>query len=826
VSGLWRDLRFSIRLYARTPAVTIAAFVTLALGVGANTAIFSFADALLLRPLPIREPDRVLALFHVARGNPARFSSFAHPDYEALRDGAAASLVLAARSSVEVDVGDGDALERLPGEIVSYNYFDVLGVLPALGRSFTAAEDRTPGTHAVAIVSHALWMRRFGGAPDVVGRTLPVNGRPFVIVGVAPTSLREFDVYQTADVWVPLMMYGTVLPWMNAAGRSLFDNRTTHWLDIVGRLREGATIGAAQGACTSIGDRLTREIAGVNPAWEWDVRAVPLDQARLGPPVARPLVRFTWLLAAVVGLVLLIACANVANLLLVRSLARRREIGIRFAVGANRRLVVRQLLTESLLLSVAAGAAGLLAAGWALHLIGALDLGSFLPGLALRIDCCVVAFALALTVGTGVAFGLLPALQGSNVDVAGALKVAAAAVGVPPRAGSLRQALVAGQVAICAVLLTGTGLALRTLMNLYAVPLGFDIDHVAVASLDLSPGRFAPADGADVQRRIVERVAARPGVDGVSLAFITPFSGFRMANDVFWERGTAGARGRTNVDMNVVGSDYFRTMSIPVVRGRAFTPEDRAGAPGVAVANEALAAQLWPGQDPIGRRLWLWNPRGQDRPLEIVGVAADGRYSRAWRSAPRPFLFLPSGQQYYPNLSLLVRARTPAALTAADIRREARTIAPAALVVRVEPLTAALAHAIALERLSAKLLTLFGLVALALAAIGVYGVVSISAAARTREMGIRVALGATPGAIARQIVWTGLAPVVIGAALGLAAALGLSRLVAGLLFGVTPTDPPTMAGVALVLVAAASAASALPARRATRVDPVAALRAE
>jgi len=827
VSMLWQDLRFAIRLHARTPVVTLAALVTLALGVGANAAIFSFADALLFRPLPVRDPARVMSIFHVDLDDPGGFSGFARPDFLAFRDGTTVFSGLAARTSTDMDVGEGDSLERLTGEAVSYDYFEVLGLRPVVGRWFTADEDRVPGASPVAVISHALWRRRFGADPGAVGGSIVIDGRPFTVIGVAPSAFRGLDVYETPDVWVPQMMYETVLPWLNALGQSLFDNPTTHWMDLVGRLADGVSPSAAEAALATIADRQTREIVKAEPGWRWGVRVVPVNDARLGPPTAQPVVRLTALLATVVALVLLIACANVANLMLARSLARRREIGIRLAVGAGRARLVRQLLTESLLLSVAGGTAGVLLAGWATHLLGAFELPAMLPGLAMRIDGRVLAFTLGLTLMTGVAFGLLPAWQASRVDVIPALKGAGGARSDAPRRTTLRQALVVGQVALCAVLLVGTGLALRTIGNLYALPLGFDAGRVTIASLDLGPAGLTRDAAARAQRDLVERLSARSGIEGASLALTTPFGGLRMANDIFWEPDVPGGeRQRTNLDMNVVGPGYFEAMGIGLVRGRPFTWQDRAGASGVAIVNESLAARLWPREDAVGRRVWFWNPNGENLPLDIVGVVRDGRYVRGWRGAPQPFLFLPSTQMYYPTMSLIVRAGPSGVPTLADLREDVRALAPGALVVKLQPATAAMADAVALERMSAKLLSLFGLLALILAAVGIYGVVSFAVAERTREMGVRMALGAARAEILRLMLARSLRPVLLGIGVGAFTALVLGRLITSLLFGVTPTDPVTFMAVAAALVAAGLLASYVPARRATRVDPVAALRAE
>jgi predicted permease len=824
LSGLWQDARYAIRWHRRAPGASLIALAALALGIGANTAIFSFADALLLRPLPVGDPDRLVALLHVATPGGTNYSSFSIPDYLDLRDGPDALSGLAAHADLQLDLG-GLPPQRVESEIVSGNYFEVLGVAPAVGRLFTRDDDREGASAPVVVLSHRLWQRRFGGTPDVVGRSLDVNGRPFTIIGVTPAELIGLDLGASPELWVTLAMHPIALPAFRMDGVELYANRGTHWVDLVGRLSPGVAIDQAGAALRALAARQAADNPETNAAWS--IAVMPAHEARLGPPGSRPLLQLTALLTAVVGLVLIIACANVANLLLARALSRRREVGLRLAIGAGRGRLVRQFLTEAVVLSVAGGLAGILLAALCLRSMALIDVTRSLPDLGVRIDLRVLGFALTLATLTGLAFGLVPALQTTSVDLQDSLRPYGSGHASVSRRWSPRQAFVVVQVALSLLLLVGAGLTLGTIRRLYAIPLGFDPNHLWVASVEMSQAGFSAERGQQVLEDVVERVGSLPGVEAVDIARITPFDGNRMANDVFWTRGNeSGQRRRTNIDMNVVGRNYFKTMRIPLERGRAFDAADRTGAPDVVIVNRVLADKLWPGEDAIGKVLWSWNSRGSDRPMTVVGVAADGRYYRSWRTSGRPFAFVPFDQWFMGTMFLHVRTADGAVLGEADLRRQVAAAGPGLPPVSPLQVADSMGASIALERTAANLFAAFGALALAIAGIGIYGVVSFTVGERTRELGLRMALGAPRARVLRGVILASLRPVLVGVAIGWLAGFAVTPLMAGVIFGVRPTDPTTFAAVAVLLVTIGLVASVGPAHRATRVDPLTSLRSE
>jgi predicted permease len=814
---LLQDLRFGLRMLRKNPGFSLVAILTLALGIGANTAIFSVVDKVMVRRLPVSEPERLVRV--VGRGE--HDMSFSQPLYADYLNHSEALLGLVAYSETPLNLSDGTRAERAAGLIVSGNYFAVLGVTPALGRTFLPEEDRTWGTHPVAVVSYGLWQRRFGADPKLVGRTISLNGYRFTVVGVAPPEFTGVVRGAAPDVYVPLMMSREAAPqWADGVAA-----REMSWLSLIGRLKPGVRREQAEAALSA----LAAQYAKIYP--KNTDSAVALEDGRKGETegvseLSTPLV----LLMAAVGLVLLIACANVANLLLARAAGRRKEIAVRLAVGASRGRLVRQLLTESLLLSVIGGALGLLLAIWLANWLTAFsppDSSFAESGLLTQLDWRVLGFAAVLSLLTGVFFGLAPALQSSKPDLIPTLKDEMAGAGAGRRWLTLRNLLVAAQVALSCLVLVGAGLCVRSLRNLVAIDAGFEPAKVVVLATDLALSGYTEERGRQFYTELLERTKALPGVESASLARIVPLGNRGMRIGLEVEGYTPAPNESIEFDFNLVGPDYFRTMKMPLVRGREFTPQDEAKAKQVVIINEAVARTYWPGQDPIGKRLFLGSvsaSQSADTP-EVIGVVKDSKY-RSLTEQVNPTMFLPVWQHYRPDLALHVRTAGNAGATVEAVRTLAQSLDASLPIYNVRTLEEQKQRSLYAPRLAATLLGGFGLLALALAALGLYGVMSYAVAQRMREIGVRLALGAQSRDVFKLIARQGLTLAGVGLMLGIGSALALTRLMQTALYGVSPTDPLTFTGIALLLTFVASLACWIPARRATTVDPLTALRHE
>ena len=812
------DLRQAVRLLVKHPGFTAVAVMSLALGIGANTAIFSLVNALLLRPMPVARPSEIVSVFTSDFSGPA-YGASSHPDYLDFRRVDALS-GLAAWAPTPVALAQGGESQRLFAEAVSANYFDVLGIRPVMGRGFVPEEDAGP--HAVAVIAHGLWRRAFGGDPGVIGRSVTLNGTPFQVVGVAPPEYVGAMRGLAMDLWIPLSMQDVA-----RTGRTGLTNRGNRGIFLIGRLAPRADIAGAQARF----DSLAAELHRAYPQNWTDVqqrsrRITVVSEAggRVFPEVRGPVLGFMALLMTVVGLVLLIACANLANLLLARASTRRREIGIRVALGAGRGALIRQLLTESVLLSLLGGAAGAVGAAWTADI-----LSTFRPPLPvpvvldLALDLRVLAFAVLVSIATGVFFGLAPALAATRTDVVSALKDDGAGTGTGPQRSRLRSALVVGQVSVALLLLVGSGLFVRSLRNAHRIDPGFEPGGLAMASVDLVLGGYKEDAGRTFYTRAVAEVRALPGVTAATFVKDAPL-GLGGGRRRFWIEGYTP---RANEDMEIaltsVGPGYFETMRIPLRRGRTFTAADGPGHPLAAIVNESFERRYLGGQEAVGRRLRL---RGPDAPVtEIVGVVRDGKYRTLGEDA-RPFVYLPLLQDYDAEATLVARTDGSPAAVAALLQRRLVEIDPRVPVFDVKTMDEHLRFTLLPARLAASVLGLFGLVALLLAGLGLYGVMSYLVSQRSREMGIRIALGARPEDVVRLVVGQGMRLTLLGMMVGILGALGLTRLVAGLLYGISPTDPWTFAAVACVLAAVALVACLLPARRAAAVDPTVALRFE
>ncbi len=798
-------------MLTKNPGFALVAIVSLALGIGANTAIFSLMDKLLLRALPVAHPEQLVTVA-TASGD----TSFSYPLYTDYRNRNDVFAGLAAYFETPFSLSDNGTTERVYGNLVSGNYFDVLGVTPAVGRFFAIEEDQTPGTHPVAVLSYSLWQRRFNADPNVINHTVLLNAAPFTIIGVAPAEFTGVVRGSSPAVYVPMMMQIEAMPTWTGA----LSERSMTWLEIIGRLKPDLTRQQAQASLALLAEQI-KQTEPLNVDSDLILNDASRGQQYNLNDVASPL---AWLMV-MVGLVLLIACANVANLLIARATARRKEIAIRVAIGAGRARLVRQLLTESLLLAVAGGALGLLVARWLIDL-----LVSFLPSNYLvvetSLDNRVLAFTLALSVLTGIIFGLAPALQSSKPDVVGALKGEAATIGGRTRRLSLRNLLVVAQVALSLLVLVSAGLCVRSLQKLLSIDAGFEPARVLVMSLDVALNGHEEAQGRQFYSQLTERVSALPGVESASLAALVPLSGSSMSRSVKIE-GHEPPDGKPpiNFGYNVIDLNYFRTMGISLLRGRDFTPQDRAGAPKVIIINETIARTYWPDQDPLGKHIIFGKFNQPDEQIEIVGVVKDSKY-RNLTEAPRPMMFLPFLQSYRANVALHVRsAGDPKALTMA-VRREVQALDDNLPVYNIRTLEDQRAGSLYVARFAATLSGFFGGLALLLASVGIYGVMAYSVSRRTREIGIRMALGAGRRDVLRLVLGEGLLLIGVGLIVGILATLAVTRLMAGLLYGVSATDPLTLIAIPIILAGVALGACFVPARRATRVDPMVALRYE
>ena len=832
MEALWHDLRYGFRVLRASPGFAAVAVLSLALGIGANTSIFSVVNAALLRPLPVTEPDRLVFVYNGSRESPYSVSSY--PDYIDYRDKNDVFSDLLTYSSIVMSARADDQTDLLSGSIVSGNFFDALGVRAELGRTFLPEEDRTPNTHPVAVISHGLWQRRFGSDPGIAGQQLTLNGHQFTIVGVAPSGFEGPEVLETNDIYVPMMMQALVRPprggFSGDMNPDLLGRRGSRWLRIIGRLKPGVTREQAQAGMTALAAALEQAYPNENSNRVATVYPV----SKVDPQAYSQLVSVAGLLLAVVAIVLLIACANVANLLLARASARKKEIAVRLALGASRSRLVRQLLTESVLLSLAGGVVGLLLALWTIDLLKTATpaSGIFSFTLDYHLDGRVLAFAFGLSLATGIIFGLAPALQASRPDLVPALKDEVGLVAQGRARLSLRNLLVVAQVALSLVLLIGAGLFLRSLKNAQDIDPGFEADKILNAQLNINLLRYTKAQGQEFYRQVIERVEALPGVESASLARVVPMSGSgrttsiliegqEAREDNFRSEGSGTQESANSATSNVVGPKYFQTMGISLVRGRDFGPQDKEGAPLVIVVTEAFARRYFEDQDPLGRRVSF---RGAQGPWsQIVGVVRDGKYRTLGESA-RATVYQPLAQNHETGMALHVRAKGKPASLAESVRREVQSLEPNLAVTNIESMSDVLSASLFAARMGAVLLGIFGVLALLLAAVGLYGVMSYSVARRTREIGIRMALGAGTGSVLRLVLKEGMMLVGGGLAAGLIVAAGMTRLLASFLYGVSPLDAITFVAIPITLALVALLANYLPARRATKVDPIEALR--
>jgi predicted permease len=823
LGDLWHDLRYTARTMTKQPTFALAAILTLGLGIGANTAIFTVVNATLLQRLPVPDRDRLVYVQREKNGG-----VFPYPMYTALRDGTQMFDGVAAWSGFAASLNTGDGADRTLGYLVTGNFFDVLGLVADRGRLLSPADDVTPGGHPVVVISRELWQTRFAGRPDIIGHEIRLNGNVFTVVGITPAGFLGPRVGTVRHLYVPMMMAPVLRPPSDRL------QSTASWLFLLGRLRPDRTTMQARAEIERLGTTYAR---AVNPSTTPErMPVVPIDEDN---PESRQRMRaIGFLLGGVVAVVLLIACANIASLLLAKATARRRELAVRLAIGASRVRLVRQLLTESLLLSLVGGSVGL---GLAWAVVQAFQASPPPPGalpvtIDLAIDRRALLFSIVLSLITGLVFGIAPALKASRSSLVPALKEASSEGNDGGRRYDVQKLLVVAEVALAVLLLIPAGLLVRSLQAAHAIDTGFDSEKLVSAPLDVNLLRYSNEQGREFYRTIVERAERLPGVESAAIARLAIMTGDgrvmglmvegrpEYPDEFVFMQGTGVVTSDpTRINANVVGPGFFRTLGIPLVSGRDFDARDVEGRPPVAIINETAVRIHFKGANALGARVSFNGRQGPWR--EIVGVVGDSTYAELGE-ASLPVAYLPVGQNHESSMTLYVRASVPPASLISTLRREIQVLEPNLPVAGIGTMTQTIGTSLYTARIGAWLLAGFGSLALLLAAIGIYGVLSFSIACRTREMGIRLALGAASRQVFLLVVRDGMTLVGVGTVLGLLGGFAAARSLASFLYGVPTSDPATFAGATTLLIAVALVACIVPARRAMRVNPIRALRSD
>ena len=819
MNNILKDFRYAIRMLAKTPGVTFVAVITLALGIGANTAIFSSVSAFTSRPLPVPSPDQLIRPVEISEDR-GTADNFSYPDFVDYRNQSTFFSGFCAEDMVQVAIDTQEQNDVIWGQIVSGNYFDMLQIKPVMGRAFAPDEDGAPGAHPVVVLGHSLWQRRFASDPNIVGKTLRLNNRQFQVIGVAPESFKGTKFGLSMDFWAPMAMVGEL-----SGDADLLTDRDSHWLTIIGRLKQGVSITQASAEINAISFRLNQAYLDERSN-NTQAKVVTEIDGRWGE-AAKVIKAGGALAMAIVGLVLLIACANVANLLLARAAARRKEIGIRLALGASRARLIRQLLTESLLLSLIGGGLGLLLAYWITDLMQ-----GFIPVLQYNVvedffalDSRALMFTFVISVATGIVFGLAPAWNSSNPDVVPILKGGSAVVKGRTRRVTLRSSLVVAQVALSLVVLVCAGLFIKSFRKAQQMDPGFGTKNAVLMTLNPPLVGYDNDRTRNFYQQITERARSIPGVEAVALTRLMPLGDSSNSNGPILKEGETLARGSAGRDVttNVISPDYFKAMQIPILEGRDFDDRDREKTQRVVIVNQRMAQVLWPGESAVGKRIFI----GADShdPLEVVGVVKSGKY-RSLAEDPRMFFYYPLSQRRPGIMTMVMRTNGDPRNFVGALRHEVQQLDRAVPMSAVKTMEQHMTWPLWGPSLAATLALAFGVIALLLSSIGLYSVMAYVVSQRTKEVGIRMALGASRHDVLKMITSQGMRLAIVGAGLGLVLALLLAKVMSSLLIGVSGYDVTTFVIVSVVLSVVAFVASYLPARRATKVNPLVALRYE
>jgi predicted permease len=822
---LWQDLKYSARMLLKNPGFTAVAVLSLTLGIGANTTIFTLVKAVFLQPFPVKDAGRLVMVYATNQPKGGTLANYLPSSYLNAMDFREKNDVFSGLSMFQFNGDPLDVNGRTEGvgvQLVNWDFFDILGVRPEVGRWFVADEDKSPGAKPVAVLSHSLWMNDFGGNPGIVGKTIRLNNMDFGVVGVAPENFRQLGAIGTMDIWVPMMMHDQI---NNSATKGWYPRRGYRMLFMIARLKPGVSLEQAQSSTHALGEHLAQEYPDANSGR--NVSLMPFDQTNVPPNQHGMFVLAGTLMSVIVGLVLLIACGNVANLLLARAKQRSRELAIRISVGASRSRIIRQLLTESLLLALISAGLGTLCAVWTKDLMWKLLPGGRPRGLDTSTDARVLIFTLVVSVFATLIFGLIPALQASRTGQIAALKDRSDAPSASGRWYGLRGILVSAQITLSLIALMGAGLFVHSLFNAQKIDTGFETKNELIVFLNPGDQHYTQPQAEQFYREATERVRSLPMVTAAGISNTAPFNNSVRANLYTTEGDSKDPRNGKLTPQIAVLPGFFTGAGISMIAGRDFNDHDDAQAAKVAVVNQALAGQMWPGQSPLGKRLFFHQADGTDWTVEVVGEVRTVKFSTLGED-PQPLFYVSLKQQYSPNVVMYVRTKDNPDSAISSVLSAVQSVGKDMTIRgdQIQTLPERMSDQLTTARFGAQLLAGFASLAMLLAALGTYGVMSYSVGQRTQEIGIRIALGAQRGNILKMVMGNGMAMVIAGTAAGLLASIFLTRTVSSLLYGIESFDAISFAATASILLLVAVVACWLPARRAMRVDPMVALRYE